>query len=43
MEFLHMLKKLNGSSDRILSHGFPTRKHSHASAGREHVTMIGEK
>ena len=33
MEFLHMPKKLNGSSDWILSHGFPTRKHE---------TMIGE-
>jgi hypothetical protein len=32
---LHMPKELNGFSDRVLSHWFPTRKSSHVGAGRK--------
>ena len=35
MEFLHMPKELNGLSDWVLSHKFPTRKSSHADANRK--------
>ena len=35
MEFLHMPKKLNGLSDRVLSYWFQTRKSSDTSAGRK--------
>ena len=31
-----MPKEFNGLSGRVLSHWFPTRKSSHASAGRVH-------
>ena len=37
MEFLHTTKELDGLSDRIFSHWFPTRKKPHAGAGMEHV------
>ena len=30
MKFFHMPKELNGWSDRVLSHQFPTKKSSHA-------------
>jgi len=36
MEFLHMPKELNGLSDQVSSHWYPTRKSSHAGASREH-------
>jgi hypothetical protein len=35
MEFLHMPKELNGLSDRVLSHWFPTKKNSHAGADKK--------
>ena len=35
MEFLYMPKELSVLSDRVLSHSFPTRKSSHAGAGRK--------
>jgi hypothetical protein len=34
-KFLHMPKKLNASSHRVLSHWFPTRKSSHACLGKK--------
>ena len=35
MEFLSMPKELDGLSDQVLSHWFPTRKSSHTGAGRK--------
>ena len=35
MEFFHMPKELNGLSDHVLSHWYPTRKSSHTSAGKK--------
>jgi hypothetical protein len=35
MEFLHMPKELNGLSDWVLSHWYPTRRSSHVGAGRK--------
>ena len=35
MEFLPMPKELNGLSDRVSSHRFPTGKSSHASVGKK--------
>jgi hypothetical protein len=41
MEFLHMPKKLNGLSDRELSHWFPMRKNSHTCGGKSIPTRPG--
>ena len=39
MEFLHVPKELNGLSDHVLTHWFPTGKSFHTGAGRKNQAV----